>query len=268
MRIFLRTYGLRLLLSLLLLISILGMIATKERLEDTKGTVTNNELFFFLFQILFVGTLTYMSGNWLFGKWKEYQQLKNDKLQAELVNLKNQVSPHFFFNTLNNLYGLIKKDSEKAQEFVLQLSELMRYAIYLGDHERVTLQEEIIYIENFISLHQIRHYKHVDIQFEQEVEDPNVHIYPLLLIILVENAFKHGVEQLVDHAYVHCKLRTSSGKLVFTVTNNFDTQDVQDETGVGLKNLQQRLTLLYPESHILETEQNQNVFTARLELSL
>ncbi|MDT7831791.1 histidine kinase [Flavobacteriaceae bacterium S356] len=244
------------------------MIATKQTLESTKGTVDENELFFFLFQIWFIGTLVYMVGSWLFYRWKEYQELKNEKLKAELVNLKNQVSPHFFFNTLNNLYGLIKKDSDKAQEFVLQLSELMRYAIYSGDTEQVLLKEEITYVQNFISLHQIRHYKNVDIRFEQEVENETVLLYPLLLIILVENAFKHGVEQLVDNAYVYCKLAANDQKLVFTVENNFDVSNLVATNGVGLVNLKQRLTLLYPESHILETEQAKNIFTARLELTL
>lgn len=244
------------------------MIIIKERLEYETSSTNENELYFSLFQILLIGCLIYISANWIFNKWKEYKLLKNEKLEAELINLKNQISPHFLFNTLNNLYGLIKKDVDKAQDFVLKLSDLLRYSIYSGDHEKVSINEEVTYIENFISLHQIRHFKNVDIQFIKDIKNEHEEIHSLLLIIFVENAFKHGIGKLVDDAFIHCSLNASDKKLRFTVTNNFDNSSDWNGNGVGLSNLRRRLLLLYPEKHQLEISQEKNIFKASLEIVL
>lgn len=265
---FLKKYKTRLLVLLLSVVAVIGMIITKRRAEYHQGTETENELFFMLFQLLFIGVVVYLIGNWLFQIWKEYQLLKNEKLSAELENLKNQISPHFFFNTLNNLYGLIKKDPEKAQDFVLNLSDLMRHSIYSNDREKVNIEEEITYIENFIALHQIRHFKNVDIQFNKDIKNKNIKIHSLLLIILVENAFKHGIEKLVDNAFVHCNLIGDAHKLTFTVTNNFDTESQTNKKGVGLHNLTKRLSLLYPNKHQLQIQKEGTMYKSCLEIIL
>ena len=265
---FLKSYGSLFILFANIIISVLGMIRVKDRIEYNRGSPHENELLFLLFQGLFFGCLIYFVADWGFKKWKEYRILKNEKMNAELINLKNQISPHFFFNTLNNLYGLIKKDSNRAQDFVLKLSELMRYSIYSSDREKVNLREELAYLKNFIALHQIRHYKNVDFRFVEEVEHENISVYPLLFIILVENAIKHGVEKLVDHAYVHCKVESDGQKLRFTVVNNYDNLDEVNMEGLGLKNLRKRLDLLYSKTHLFKTHQENGVFSAFVEFAI
>ncbi len=251
---------------ILLLLSIVGMMILKSELEYHSSTT--NELYFSIFRILFIGVLFFFAADWLFKKWKEYQQLKNEKAKAELVNLKNQISPHFFFNTLNNLYGLIKKDADKAREYVLKLSDLMRHSIYSSDSDNVAINEEISFLENFIALHKIRYYGTVDISFEKEIETECIKIYPLLLIVLVENAFKHGVENQTENAFVHLTIRTTIEKLVFTIANNLDSNAIDSTNGVGLMNLRKRLILLYPEKHSLVITTEKEVFHAVLELEL
>ena len=204
----------------------------------------------------------------MFKRWREYQQLKNEKLRAELTNLKHQISPHFFFNTLNNLYGLINKDTEKSREYVLKLSDLMRYAIYSGEHELVSLKEELSYLENFIALHEIRYHNKVSIDFQKDIQNDQIQIAPLLLIILLENAFKHGAETLTKDVFIELILRADEASIYFAVKNNFDPTMAVSKPGVGLDNLRTRLELLYPMRHQLNILQEENTFEVTLSIEL
>ena len=136
---------------------------------------------------------------WLLKQLISIHTLKKEKTATELMLIKSQVSPHFFFNMLNNLYGLIGKDPKKGQELILKLSDMMRYSIYEGEKDLVTLQEEVDYLKNYIELHKMRYHKKIDVSFNCQIED-DYRVMPLLFIILLENAFKHGVERLRDEA--------------------------------------------------------------------
>ncbi len=248
-------------------ISIVGMIIMKSKIEYQH--TSNGELYFSLFRFLFFATVLVFVGDWLFNRWKKYQQLRNEKVLAELSNLKNQVSPHFFFNTLNNLYGLIKKDAGKSREFVLKLSDLMRYSIYSSDADTVPIQEEIDYLENFIALHEIRYFDAVKIEFEKDIQNQALCIAPLLLIILLENAFKHGAEKITgDNAFINLKLKTADNMLAFTIENNYDPNTVEEGEGLGLKNLKKRLQLAYPKKHTFKTFREENLYRAELVIAL
>ena len=147
--------------------------------ENYDGTIVN----------LIIACVLLLFILWAFEQWKWLKTLKAEKTNVELALLKSQINPHFFFNTLNNLYGLTMEKSDKAPEVVLKLSEMMRYTIYEGKKEVVPIREEIKYLENYITLQQLRYQKTVDIRFEQSL-DKEYEIAPLLFIILLENAFK------------------------------------------------------------------------------
>ena len=202
---------------------------------------------------------------WIFEQWRWIQNLKSEKSQAELSLLRLQINPHFFFNTLNNLYALTIKQSEKAPEVILKLSDMMRYTIYEGEKEWVTLHDEIEYLENYIELHKIRYKKSVDIQFEKDI-DTNLQIAPLLFIILLENAFKHGIETLTENAYIHMHLKEDEAYIYFEIENNFDPKEMSNSTGIGLKNLQKRLSLLYPKKHTLVIDKTINTYKTTLKI--
>ena len=204
--------------------------------------------------------------SWIFKQWKNIQTLKNEKSKAELALLKNQINPHFFFNTLNNLYALIKSDPNTAQEYVLKLSDMMRFTIYRGKEEMVTLEEEANYLSNFIELQTARYHKKIEIDFQQSIENPKEKVPPLLFIILLENAFKHGVESLLDNAFIHLELKESDSKIVFSIKNNFDSDELSKNKGIGLKNLKDRLHLLYPKAHKFTCDTVGNTYFAKLEL--
>ncbi len=204
---------------------------------------------------------------WFIKQIVSFFRLKNEKAKTELLHLKSQVNPHFFFNTLNNLYGLVGTDTKKAQELILKLSDIMRYSIYEGEKEVVTLKAEVDYLENYIELHKMRYHKPIDVKFEAEIED-DYKVMPLLFIILLENAFKHGVENLSKDAYVYIGIKAKDNKVLFEIENNFDTTLTKDDKGIGLKNLKRRLELVYPKTHSLSFSATENVYKAKLTLQL
>ena len=193
-------------------------------------------------------------------------KLKNEQSKVELMLLKSQVSPHFFFNMLNNLYGLVSNDAGKAQELILKLSDLMRYSIYESENETVTLKEEVDYLKNYIELHKMRYHKNIVVDFKFTI-DENKRVAPLLFINLLENAFKHGVEKLREDATVKIDLTSSESHIKFMIENNFDSsENLKNKPGIGLKNLKRRLELTYPNKHNLWFSNTENTFNAQLTL--
>lgn len=217
------------------------------------------------YYVLLVGTLLGYAIYEFIKHIKLIFKLKNEKTKTELLHLKTQVNPHFFFNMLNNLYSLIDIDPEKAKKLILKLSDMMRYSIYEGQKEQVTIKEEIDFITNFIALHKMRYHKNNDIVFTTEISDANLKVMPLLFIILVENAFKHGVEVLRSDAFVHITLHADSSKIHFEVENNFDVEH-KNELGIGLQNLKRRLALVYPKQYHFSTTKDDAIFKAALTL--
>ena len=210
--------------------------------------------------------LIFWAVRWLFGQIKSTINLKKEMASIELTHLQSQVSPHFFFNTLNNLYGLIDKDANKAKEMVLKLSDMMRYSIYDGQKKWVTLEEELAYLKNYIELHKARYHKEIDITLKDNIDQEGVNVMPLLFIILLENAFKHGVENLRERAYIHITLIAGDGEIHFTIENNFDVTGRSENQGIGLKNLKRRLELGYPKRHYLAFSETNNIYKAQLTL--
>ncbi|WP_420553558.1 sensor histidine kinase [Tenacibaculum aiptasiae] len=203
--------------------------------------------------------------NWIYQQWKLFKTIELKKTKAELSLLKSQINPHFFFNTLNNLYGLTVEKSDNAPNVVLKLSDMMRYTIYMGKKDAVLLKDEIEYLKNYIELHEIRYQKKVDILFNY-YNEVDYKIAPLLLIIPIENAFKHGVERITENAFIHINLRTNNNTIYFEIENNFDVQEPHHKIGIGLDNLKQRLQLLYPNKHNLRIEINNSIYKLGLKI--
>jgi sensor histidine kinase YesM len=203
--------------------------------------------------------------SWFYQQWKWLKTVESKKSKAELALLKSQINPHFFFNTLNNLYGLTVEKSDDAPSVVLKLSDMMRYTIYMGKEDFVPLKDEIEYLKNYIELHKIRYHKTVDIAFTHSYES-DYQIAPLLFIIPLENAFKHGVERLTEDAYIHMNLKTEDGTIHFDIENNFGTLEAHENVGIGLDNLKQRLKLLYPGKHKIQIEVNEDHYKLMLKI--
>lgn len=231
--------------------------------NDTFGKLEGFVEFITLYFLVLFFTFFY----WLFKQIKSIIRLKNEKTKTELMHLKSQVNPHFFFNTLNNLYGLVGKDAKKAQELILKLSDMMRYSVYDGEKDTVLLSEEVTYLQNYIELHKMRYHKAIDIQFNIDITDNDYKVMPLLFIILLENAFKHGVENLRKNAYVHLNLTAYQNAINFEIENNFDATEESQEEGIGLQNLKRRLELVYPKNHTLTTSKTDDIYLAKLNIT-
>jgi two-component system sensor histidine kinase AlgZ len=215
---------------------------------------------FFYFPLLIILIL-----RWIFKQTRVILTLKNEKAKTELLHLKSQVNPHFFFNMLNNLYGLVGTDAKKAQNLILKLSDMMRYSIYEGEKDTVSLEEEVEYLKNYIELHKMRYRKEIDIKFTNDISE-NLKVMPLLFIILLENAFKHGVENLRENAYIHINMKAENNQILFNIENNFDPTIETEHKGIGLNNLKRRLELVYPKNHTLSFLKNNDVYKAQLNI--
>jgi hypothetical protein len=195
--------------------------------------------------------------------------LEQEKTVTELQLLKQQINPHFFFNTLNNLYAMSLTQEKETPETILQLSELMRYVIYKGQEEVVPLKLELKYLQDYLDLQKLRLHKHLDLQFTTDIADEDVLIPPLLFIILVENAFKHGIEPAGGVPFLHLHL-SQKGKTIHFRCHNSQEKDSHaiESGGLGLPNLRRRLSVLFPDQHRLQLLSSDHDYLAELSLEL
>jgi LytS/YehU family sensor histidine kinase len=206
--------------------------------------------------------------------WFEFEARKktieNEKLTAELNFLKEQINPHFLFNTLNNLYYLAYSQSPKTPEVVAKLSQMMRYMIYDTNHPKVLLSKEIEYMQNYISLERLRLNNQIPIDFNIEGKYEDVWITPLVLITFLENAFKHGVSSTNPKAWVKVNIRVEGSNCMYAVENSKHPTpgDHAGKSGIGLLNVQRRLELSYPGQYTLDVKDLPDRYAIQLTLKL
>ena len=214
-------------------------------------------------------------------KWFKYwyieqkanQLLVEEKLKAELNFLKAQVHPHFLFNTLNNLYALTLKQSKDAPEVVLKLSDLLNYMLYECTADEVPIEKEIKLLKDYIALEKIRYGKRLNIAFNVLGQSAGKSVAPLMLLPFVENSFKHGVSEEMHEAWVSIDLELKDESLTLKVENSKSKDEEKEDQfnykqGIGLKNVQRRLELLYPEKHMLEMHDSVDSYLIVLSIDL
>lgn len=199
---------------------------------------------------------------------QKQQWLERDKLQVELRFLKNQLNPHFLFNTLNNLYMLTLKASPDAPEVVARLSETLDYMLYRCHDREVPLAGEIQLIENYLLLEKLRLNKDVTVTFQHHQEIDSGTIAPLIMLSLVENAFKHGVNQGVDNAAVFIELRVDQHVFIFSVRNTKWSHHKPNPDGIGLRNIRRQLDLIYQNRHTFRIEETDSSYQVELQILL
>ena len=198
---------------------------------------------------------------------KERSLVANEKVNSELSFLKAQLNPHFLFNTLNSIYSLANKKSDDTTVAIVTLSELMRYMIYEANEEFISLEKETEYIKNYISLQLLRLKDSSGVKINIH-GDLNYKIEPLLLISFIENAFKYGTDYK-GKTDITIKISTNNNELYLEVYNLSSLQNTIDKnSGIGLKNIQNRLNLLYPNTHTLEITNLKKSFEIRLRIKL
>ncbi|MFO0356312.1 MAG: sensor histidine kinase [Sphingobacteriaceae bacterium] len=203
-------------------------------------------------------------------KMMKLKEIENKQLKAELNLLKAQVNPHFLFNTLNNLYGLITQNqNQKAAEITLKLADLMRYLLESSKADKVSLNKEIQFLEDYLSLEKIRLSPKTDLKFTVSRIKKEIFITPLLFIPMVENAFKHGLNTISTDSFAHFSLSVQGDELFFEAINSVGkSPENSEKSGTGLENLKKRLQLIYPQKHQLYIEQTSNQFKVILHIQL
>ncbi|MGV3763562.1 sensor histidine kinase [Parapedobacter sp.] len=194
---------------------------------------------------------------------EDRKNLETEKLNAELAFLRSQINPHFLFNSLNNIYSLAYKKSEKTPEAILKLSEIMRYMLYESNEETVLLEEEINYLKNYIELQKLRFKEKVHVDLHVDIEEAGRRIMPLLLISFLENAFKHGVST-DEHQPIRIDISVQNGRLYFKAENAKNQVNKDQTKGVGLTNLKRRLQLGYPDRHTINVVESENYYSSEL----
>lgn len=209
----------------------------------------------------------------LMGRFYKNQQkllkLNEQKRIAELTALRNQLNPHFLFNTLNNIYALALEKSDRTPEVIERLSDILDYILYRCNENYVPVQKEIELIENYLSLEKIRYGGRVEVNFDHKAE-ADLKIAPLLLLTFVENAFKHGVTQELKKAQITISLTTNHTDLLFAISNSMPANAVGKNPGneepLGIANVTKQLELLYPNSYELNLGEKGHMYEVLLKL--
>lgn len=243
-----------------------GLTGSLEYVYSTRFVVQVIVTNFFI--VIFVAMLRFAI------EWLEFEakknEVENEKLTAELNFLKAQINPHFLFNTLNNLYYLAYSKSENTTEVIAKLSQMMRYMIYETNHQKVLLNKEIEYMQNYISLERLRLNDQIPIKFEVAGNTENVWITPLIFITFLENAFKHGVNNSNPKAWVNIAISLRDHECIYTVENSrsAEQKNGSEKSGIGLINVKRRLELSYPGKYTLVTEDTREKYVVKLNLSI
>lgn len=199
---------------------------------------------------------------------EQLKAMKEQQLTSELNYLKAQLQPHFFFNTLNNIYGLAIQQSTQTAPMVAKLSEMMRYILYESDRPRVPLQQDIAFLRNYIGIEKIRHpEQYFSINFDVQGITGQQEIEPLLLLPFIENAFKHGIREELKQGYVTIIVCATARELTLQVSNSKSATISEHQQGVGLQNVRKRLDLLYNGRHQLYITDAERAYEVNLTLT-
>ena len=218
--------------------------------QDTVGTVTYIARDVLNLAIFAGGATSLALARRWFTADQKLKEAEAAHATAELRNLRSQINPHFLLNTLNNIYALTAFDTPKAQEAIQELSKMLRHILYDYQQTTVSLADEIEFLRNYVNLMRIRLQQSVDVQFNISTLNTSVEIAPLLFISLVENAFKHGVSPS-EPSFIHIHIESDEHKVVCNIQNSNHPKTADDNSGhgIGLRNVQRRLDLYYPDHY-------------------
>ena len=195
---------------------------------------------------------------------KKMEALQRVHLEQQLEYLKYQVNPHFFMNTLNNIHALVDIDPEQAKDTIVELSKLMRYVLYEGAKDKVSLLREVDFLKHYVALMRLRYTEHVKIDIEIADDLPERLVPPMILITFVENAFKHGVSYR-NPSFIDIRIYYNEGRLYFSCSNSVQESTHVESGGVGLRNVQERLHLLFGNDYTLLTDEGADRYEVHLD---
>lgn len=202
---------------------------------------------------------------------RKSRELEQRNLHTELSFLRSQMQPHFFFNTLNNLYSLTLDKSDQAPETVLKLSDLMSYVVYKGKNNKVNISDEIRHLNNYLDLERLRYDERLKVNFDIDGQIDGKEIPPLLLVTFLENAFKHGSSNTLGDIEIDIRLTVNATTLTYEVTNDYKAVPVKKRastSGIGIENTRRRLDLLFKKDYLLSIADQNSKFKIMLQIPL
>jgi two-component system, LytTR family, sensor kinase len=204
------------------------------------------------------------------GAQRRLGEMAKEKAEAELNFLKSQINPHFLFNSLNSVYFLIDKTNEEARKALHRFSEMLRYQLYECRDDKIAIEKEIGFLQDYVDLQKLRKDENYSVEFNSSENVKGFSIEPLLLMSFVENAFKHISHSSSKRNFIKLDLSRNNGEFRFSVLNSKETQSYNTggHSGIGLKNVQRRLELLYPGKHELQIEQTDELFKVDLKIKI
>ena len=238
-------------------------MSVPERLTSFK--LIFREFSFITYPIIILGFISFNR------KQQRLLKLEEEKKSMELKVLKNQLNPHFLFNTLNNLYTLTLKKDDKAPEVIAKLSEILDFVLYRCNEDYVSIEKEIALIDNYIALEKLRYNENrLNISFIKNIQESNK-ISPLIILTFIENAFKHGVINETEKANIKLNLESKKEQIIFSIENTKPQNGITaitTKSKIGLENVRKQLSLLYPKKHSLEIIEDQKKFFIKLKLTV
>lgn len=249
---------------------------TRPFFEDDDKTSAIEDSLKLKIAVIFVCTYLFSSLLYYVNKANRDEQerleLEQKRSQMELRFLRSQINPHFLFNALNNIYSMVYMQDKNAPNSVLMLSEMLRYVTDECKSEKISLDDEVHYLENYINFQKFSYENCIDVTFDVDMPDEPVYVAPMLLEPLIENGFKHSGIGIEEGAYIRIKLAVKEDRLLFEMKNSKGKKKKEGGSkkrdGVGLKNVEQRLRLLYPDAHKFELDDKEDAFCVKLEFEL
>ncbi len=265
-------FAISVLILLVMVVLVDELILEKIFFPETRGTYFPGVSFTIIetFPIILIFVLFKLA--WDFSrKQRELDELKSLVQESEIQFLKSQVNPHFLFNNLNNLYAKALKNSPKTPDIILELSSVLRFMLYDSKESNISLSREIEHLKNYTSLYILQIENRGDVRFNTDLSSSQFIISPLLLVVFVENAFKHSTGSQSADIQILIEIKvTQEGQLNFVCENNYSSNHKADQSasGIGLENVKKRLRLLYPENHQLKIANDGEVFKIHLQMQL
>ena len=193
------------------------------------------------------------------------QLLEKENLENELRFLKAQLNPHFLFNTLNNLYGLARRQDKNTPQVILQLSELLRFMLYEANTQSITIDKELTMLEKYLALERIRYNDRLQVSYRTDIANRSFAITPLLITHMVENAFKHGISESIAEAFIEIEVKQTGSTCELKIANSKSPKPAEENGQIGLKNITRQLDLIY-QDYELEIDETDTVYALKLKL--
>lgn len=226
-----------------------------------------------IFSIFLIATtLIKLSEDWFYFNRNENRELKskNQHIETQLSFLRSQINPHFLFNSLNVIYALAVEKKNETKDAIVQLSDILRYIIYDSSTKKISLKEEITLLKKYIEFQKFRQHDSNNITFNKSIDDENYTIYPMLLLPLIENSFKHGIKGSIENTFININMTQNNEGFLFYIENNYSEMPIKGEneySGLGLENIKQNLEIVYPKKHELKILKTEDKFMVTLKLS-